>query len=42
MKWAIVNSVREVFGSVKVGGQNPKIVWWNDVVKVVVEKKGAA
>ena len=30
MKRAMVESAREVCGSVKVGGENPKNVWWND------------
>ena len=38
----MVDSVREVCGSVRVGGMNPKNVWWNDVVKDGVERKEAA
>ena len=30
VKRAIVESAREVCGSVRVGGKNPKSVWWND------------
>ena len=33
VKWPMVESAREVCGSVKVGGGNPKSVWWNDEVK---------
>ena len=38
----MVNSAREVCGSVKVGGKNPKNVWWNDVAKAEVERKEGA
>ena len=30
VKRAMVESAREVCGSVRVGGKNPKSVWWND------------
>ena len=30
---------REVCGSVRVGGKNPKSVWWNDEIKAVVRRK---
>ena len=33
---------REVCGSVKVGGKNPKRMWWNDKVKAAVRGKEAA
>ena len=42
MKRAIVDSGREVYGSVRVGGKNPKNVGWNDVVKAAVEIKVAS
>ena len=42
VKWAMVESAREVCGSVKVGGKNPKSVWWNDEVKDAAKRKGAA
>ena len=42
VKWAMVESAREVYGSVKVGGKNPKNVWWNDEIKAVVRRKEAA
>ena len=29
----MVHSAREVCGSLRVEGKNPKEVWWNDVVK---------
>ena len=32
---AMVESAREVCGSVKVGGKNPKSVWLNDEIKAV-------
>ena len=35
-------SAREVCGSVKVEGKNPKRVWWNNEVKAAVRKKEAA
>ena len=42
MKRAMVESAREVYGSVKVGGKNPKSVWWNDEAKSAVRRKKAA
>ena len=30
---AMVESAREVCCSVRVGGKNPKSVWWNDEIK---------
>ena len=30
VKRAMVENVREVYGSMRVGGGNPKSVWWND------------
>ena len=41
MKRAIVESGREICGLVRVGGWNPKSVWWNDQVKVAVKRKKA-
>ena len=41
-KRALVESAREVWGSVRVGGKNPKNMWWNDDVKAVVKRKKAA
>ena len=38
-KWAMVESGREVCGSVGEGGGNPKSVWWNDQVKAAVKRK---
>ena len=35
----MVDSAKEVCGSVRVGAKNPKNVWWNDVVKAAVEIK---
>ena len=35
----MVESAREVCGSVKVGGKNPKSVWWNDEIKAAVRRK---
>ena len=39
VKQAMVESARELFGSVRVGGGNPKSVWWNDQVKAAVKRK---
>ena len=36
---AMVESAREVCGSVRVGGGSPKRVWWNDQVKSAVKRK---
>ena len=36
----MVDSAREVCGSVKVGEKKLKNVWWNDVIKSAVERKG--
>ena len=41
-KRVLVESAREVWGSVRVGGKNPKNMWWNDDVKAVVKRKKAA
>ena len=32
VKWVIVESAREVCSSLRVGGKNPKSLWWNDAV----------
>ena len=37
----MVDGAREVCYSVRVGGKNPKNVWWNDVVMASVERKKA-
>ena len=42
MKRAMIENAREVYGSLRAGGKNSKNVWWNDVVKPVVERKEAA
>ena len=42
VKWAMIESTREVCGSVRVVGKNPKNVWWNDEVKATVRRKEAA
>ena len=36
VKWVMVESARELCGSVQVEGGNPKSVWWNDQVKAAV------
>ena len=41
VKRAMVESAR-VCGSVRVGGKNPKSVWWNDEIKAAVRRKEAA
>ena len=38
VKQALVESAREVCGSVKVAGKNPRNKWWNDVLKIAVER----
>ena len=38
----MVESAREVCGSVRVGGRNPKILWWNNQVKALVKRKEGA
>ena len=38
----MVESAREVCGSVRVGGKNPESVWWNDEIKAPVRRKEAA
>ena len=42
VKWAMVDSTREVCSSKRVGGKSPNNVWWNNVVKPAVERKEAA
>ena len=42
VKRAMVESPREVCGSVRVGGKNPKTVWWNDEIKTAVRRKESA
>ena len=42
VKRAIVESAREMCGSVRVEGNNPKSVWWNDEIKAAVRRKEAA
>ena len=37
----MVESAREVCGSVRVGGKNPKSVWWNDDIKAAFRRKEA-
>ena len=39
VKPAMVESAREVYGLVRVGGRNPKSVGWNDKVKAAVKRK---
>ena len=38
----MLESAREVWCSVRMGGKNPKSVWWNDEVKAVVRRKEGA
>ena len=42
VRWAIVESAREVCDSVRAEGGNPKIAWWNNQVKAAVRRKKAA
>ena len=39
VKRTIVESAREVCGLVRVGGKNPKTVWWNDEIKAAVRRR---
>ena len=39
VKWVMVESAKEVCGSVKVGRGNSKSVWWNDQVIATVKRK---
>ena len=39
VKRAIIESAREVCGSVRVGGKNPKNMWWKDEVNVAVKRR---
>ena len=38
----MVESSRELCGSVRLEGKNPKNVWWNDETKAAVRRKEAA
>ena len=38
----MVESVKEVYGSVRVGGKNLKSMWWNNEIKTAVRRKEAA
>ena len=38
----MVESTREVRGSVRVRGKSPESVWWNDEVKAAVRRNEAA
>ena len=42
VKWAMIESTREVCGSVKGEGKNPKSLWWNDEVQAVFRRKEVA
>ena len=37
----MVENAREVCGSVRVEGKNPKSMWWNDEIKAAVRRKEA-
>ena len=39
VKRAILESSREVSSSVRVGGKNPKSVWWSDEIKDAVRRR---
>ena len=39
VKWAMVKSARKLCSSVRVGGRNPKSVWWDDEVKAAFKRK---
>ena len=38
----MLESARDVYGSVRVGEKNPKSVRWNDEIKTTVRRKEAA
>ena len=38
----MVESSGEVCGSVRVGGKNPKSMWWNNEVKAAVRRRDYA
>ena len=42
IKRTMVESAKEVWSSVRVGGRSPKSVWWNDEIKATVKRKEAA
>ena len=42
VKSAMVESTREVWGSVTVEGKNPNSVFWNDEIKAAVRRKETA
>ena len=42
VKRTMVESAREVCGSVRVGVNNQKSVWWNDEIKSVFRRKEVA
>ena len=35
----MIASIRELCGSVRLGGKSPKSVWWNNEVKTVVRRE---
>ena len=39
IKQAMVESARKMCGSMKVGGKNPKSIWWNDYLKAAVQRR---
>ena len=38
----MVESAREMCDSMRVGGKNPKRIWWNDEVKAALRRKKVA
>ena len=42
VKQALMESAMEVCSLVRVGGKNPKSIWWNDEIKEAVRRKEAA
>ena len=42
VKWARVESAREVCGSGRGWAKNPKSAWWNDEIKAAVRRKEVA
>ena len=39
VKRAMVESTREACGSLRVGGKNPKSLWWNEEIKAAGKRK---
>ena len=38
----MVETAKEVYGSMRVEGKNPKSMWWNDEIKAAFRRKETA